>query len=186
MNLYNKIKNWRFKMKMFFVLFVGLLTFAVMQFTGSTSTPAAEVPTSTPDLETEVFSTFFCPYEDTDTEAVTYATAVRDAYDQGGDEAAFKEAEKLVASGICEFTEYGIRFWNDTKPPEELKAFGAVRCEALSNGHCLAVQPSFIRDDEEKMITGISIVEPLVPQGSETPQPTEAHRASRGIIFNLN
>ena len=163
----------------------------------SSPSPAEERALSVPKLNTEEmsraqdgeesFSTFFCASENSSAEEAAKSTErVRTAYDAGGDKEAFDVAEKLIAEEICEYTEYGIRFWNTDNPPEYLKPFMAVACLELSNGHCLSVQPSFIQLENDTVVPGYSLVEPRVAEGLQPPQETEAARLHQGIIFNLN
>ena len=100
----------------------------------------------------------------------TAAEKVADAYEVS-DDLTFRVARQLVKAGGCQFSDK-VR-WEKEKE---------VSCRALTNGHCIAVQPSFIYDARGRHSSGYLLIEPKGHNTVETPVMLDIST----IILNLS
>jgi len=144
-------------------------------------TPAEGIPSVSKD---EPFSTLVCNSSDAQAELEN----VLNTYQNEGALAAYQIANDLVSSGKCEFSTGSPKWWSTGLAPKEKKEYEEVACTALTNGHCISVQPVYMTtdDNDEVVWSGYMLIEPKVPTGQQPPLDTVVSRLQKGLVLDLN
>lgn len=162
-------------------IIIGTLTLGGVLLSYLTSqTPTNPIPEVSED---EPLSTLACE----NTGGKEALADVLEAYEAGGDRAAYATAQTYIDSGVCQYSTAGLRWARPGSDLPGVEPYMEVQCTQLNNGYCIAVQPVYGTDalDEEIAWSGYMLVRPR--DESDTPRPsTVVSRTQKGLVLDLN